>query len=296
MKRICPKKLLIVLLLIIPTQASLADSSNSSLDSLRVSIQALQDSLQNLQTVKDQHLQEFKRINEQIYQWKKESENRTQPLLQLRLQNALKSSREIADRIAELDRRSQTMKTLLQKFYQEMISAIDLEVQKRMDQNAPPNRANLEVIQKLGKEKLSYLNLLQSIQISKEEWQSLELEPGETPQRIAMKIAILNDKLNKLERSIKQEEQKLEELKKDRKVHEEMLGFYVELSRSVEDEQEIFDRSRLDEVKDHLENLLIKMKELENHIVEMKVSEVNLKEKIIRFKAASEKVSEPFND
>jgi len=144
----------------------------------------------------------------------------------------------------------------------------------------------MQFIQKLGKEKLSYLNLLQSIQISKEEWQSLEIEPGDTPQRIEMKIAILNDKLNKLERSISQEEEKLEELKKDRKVHEEMLDFYIELSRSVEDEQDIFDRNRIDEVKDHLENLSIKIREMENRIIEMKVNEVNLKKKIEKFKVA----------
>jgi hypothetical protein len=286
MKWICPKILLIVLLLIIPRKSSLADSLTSSLDSLRISIQVLQDSLQNLQTVKNLQLQEFKRINEQIYQLKKESENRTQPLQQFRLQNALKSSRKIADGIAELDRCSQQMKTQLQKHYQGMIKAIDVEVQKRMDQNTPLNRPNMQFIPKLGKEKLSYLNLLQSIQISKEEWQSLEIEPGDTPQRIEMKIAILNDKLNKLERSISQEEEKLEELKKDRKVHEEMLDFYIELSRSVEDEQEIFDRNRLDEAKDHLENLSIKIREMENRIIEMKVNEVNLKKKIEKFKVA----------
>lgn len=273
-----------ILLLTLGPNESLADVPGNRLDNLRTSIHAMQDSLQYFQNIRDQYLQEFKHINEQIYRLKNESVNRSQPLLQIRLQNALKSSREIADRISGTDLNIRKTKTLLQKLYQEMIYAIDIEIGKRLEQSVLPNRSNLEVIQKLGEEKLTYLNGLQSIKISEEEWQNLEIDPDDTPQRIEMKTAILSDKLKRLERSIELEEHKLGELIKDHKVQQEMLSFYYDLSRSVEDEQEIFDRNRLDEVKELLENLSVIISEMENSILAMKVSEMNLHAKIERFK------------
>jgi len=282
---------LIVLTFTYHVVGSPPDSSNMSLDSLRISIQTLQDSLQYLTTVKDKEMQEFKQINEQIYKYKEEP---NQPLIQFRLQNALKASREIADRIATIDRKSQDIKSQLQNLFQEIIKTIDAEIQGRITNSKPgsPNRDDMSIIQNLGKEKLRYLDQLQSIVINEDEWQQLEIEPDDTPQRIRMKFTILNDKLEKIERSISQEEVKLEELIKDSKVHKEMIGFYIELSRAVEDEQEIFDRNRLDELRDHLETLTIKITDMEHKIIAMKVDVVNIKKKIEQFTQASSTFNE----
>ncbi len=255
------------------------------LDSLREEIQNCQDSLLVLEKNKSQKLQNFKRVNDQIYKLKQEP---NQPLLQFRLQNALKSSREIADFISELDRHSQKNKTRLQIMYHEIIKQIDDEIQKRMNEKSSPNRIEMSGIQKLRKEKLFYMNMLQTLHIDEQEWLEIKIDPDDTPERIRMKTMILKDKLAKLERYIAQENEKLVEFKKEQKVQNEMLNFYQELSRSVEDEQEIFDRNRIEEVKDNLENIATKVRELEIEILNMKVSSVNLKEKIKQFEAASE--------
>lgn len=163
--------------------------------------------------------------------------------------------------------------------------AIDAEIDLllKTGESSPPKKEVLNQIQALSKEKSEYLELVNSTQIQVAEWQSINLEPDDSIQRINLKLSLLKDKAAKLSRVISQSEGRLEEYEKNYKMQKEMLGFYLDLSRSVEDEQGIFDRNRLDEMNDQIEILTKKIEIITEEIAENRLNFVHLQAKIDLF-------------
>ncbi|NOY60164.1 MAG: hypothetical protein GXO75_14715, partial [Calditrichaeota bacterium] len=192
------------------------------------------------------------------------------------------------------ERQINTLEQRLQFLYQTAVQEIDREIQKyllvkkKAVIKKKSSSLGFETIQKLEKEKADYYNRLKTIKVIDEEWKNLHVEAGDTPKRIQMKMAILQDKLASLERTIRQQKARLEELKKDRKVYQEMLSFYTDLKLAIDDEQEFFDRNRVDELQDRVDGIDTKIRELEQHINEMGADADTLKNKIEIFRNATE--------
>lgn len=263
-----------------------------SLDSMRATIQMMQDSLTTYQKSKEKIDREFQKINVKIYNDKKKLEKGANPLLRFRLNAKLKSSQEIANTIEVLDKNIQSLQMRLQQQYKAIILVIDKQVENRLEfireNKEKKGKINLELeqIRKLEKEKIVYTNQLQEIQVGRATWQNIKIEKNDSPQRIKMKLAILQDKLQNLERFILREKKRQIDLKRDRKVYDEMYGFYKELSRSIDDEMEFVDRNRIDELKDRVENISDKIHQSEVKLDEMKTNKIALEKKIRQFQAA----------
>lgn len=277
----------------------LRKSATTEIDSLRMLIQVAQDSLIKLESIQSQLEREFQQVNARIYHYKQDSTNGN-PLKNYRLQSALKTSHKMADQIEKHEMQIKSLEKKLQYLYQTSIQQIDREIQKNLtnSKKAFDQKKNSSIkfktIQKLEKEKADYYDRLKAIKIIDEDWKNLRLEPGDTSQRIQLKTAILQDKRTSLELSIQQQNVRLEELKKDRKVYQEMLGFYADLKLAIDDEQEFFDRNRIDELKDRVDDIDTKIRELEQDIYEMNADAESLKIKIELFRsAASDKNTTP---
>ncbi len=263
-----------------------------SLNNLRSTIQIMQDSLTIYQTSKVKIDREFQKINVKIYNDKKKMKMGGNPLLRFRLNAKLKSSREITNTIEILDKKIQSLQMRLQQKYKAIIPAIDKQVENRLEfireNKAKKEKINpeLEQIRKLEKEKIVYTNQLQEIQVGKATWQNIKIEKNDSRQRIKMKLVILQDKLQNLGRFILQEKKRQIDLKRDRKVYDEMYGFYKELSRSIDDEMEFVDRNRIDELKDRVENISDKIHQSEMKLKGMKTNKIALEKIIRQFQAA----------
>ncbi|KAA3610619.1 MAG: hypothetical protein DWQ05_21620 [Calditrichaeota bacterium] len=269
---------------------------NKSLDSLRIAIVRQQASLDSVQQVRSTQMLKFSEVNGQINEYKIELGKQRQPLLEFRLNAALKKSRELADKISILDARVNQIKVNLQELYKQMIATLDTEIRSLLSSSnsKTPNQAALNSSQRLSKEKSGYFSRLNSIKINVSEWQNITIEANDSPQRIMMKTTLLKDKAARLERVILQDEERLRELEKDKKMQNEMLVFYLDLSRTLEDEQGIFDRDRLEELKDQSENFAREIQIIKSQISENKLNSVNLYEKISRFTQAWKKKLENY--
>ncbi|NIA29758.1 MAG: hypothetical protein GWP06_07620, partial [Actinobacteria bacterium] len=243
-----------------------------------------------MKSFQSQRQHEFQQVNSRIYRYKQELEKKNNPFQNFRLQNALKTSRVMADQLEKQERQIKTLEQRLQFLYQTAVQEIDREIQKyllvkkKAVIKKKSSSLGFETIQELEKEKADYYNRLKTIKVIDAEWKNLHVEPGDTPQRIQMKMAILQDKLANLERTIRQQKARLEELKKDRKVYREMLSFYTDLKLAIDDEQEFFDRNRVDELQDRVDGIDTKIRELEQHINETGADADTLKNKIKIFR------------
>ena len=285
--------LLMLFLLGMANGAEASLDSTNKLDSLRLTIQAAQDSLTQLQSTQSQMQREFQQINAQIYRYKQDKGSGN-PIKNYRLQNALKTSRSMADQLEKNTSQIKSLENELQHLYRMAIQQIDRKIQNNLanSKNAfvQTKRPSLrfETIQKLEKEKADYYNRLKTINVIDEDWKNLRLEPDDTPQRIQMKTAILQDKLANSELIIQQQKVRLQELEKDRKVYQEMLGFYTDLKLAVDDEQEFFDRNRVEELQDQIDGIDKKIKELRQEIYETTANADTLKNKVKIFQNAAE--------
>ena len=115
-----------------PREAQTAD-----IDNLRLSIQATQGSLIQLQSNQSQLQRKFQQVNARIYHYKQASTS-SNPIKNYRLQNALKASRKMADQIENNARQIKLIEKKLQHLYQTAIQQIDREIQNNLasSQNA----------------------------------------------------------------------------------------------------------------------------------------------------------------
>ncbi len=287
-----------LIILVILLFASIANGSDLSrkrevidVDSLRTVIRIKQDSLSQLKSMQLHRQDEFQSINAKIYRYK---ENKgSNPLKDYRLQNELKKSRKMADQIEKNKIQINSLENELQHLYQVAIKQIDRKIQNNLANsknalNQTKKPSDFETIQNLEKEKADYYNRLKAINDVDEDWKKLRIEPGDTRQRIQMKTAILQDKLANIELVIQQRKQRLQELDKDRQVYQEMMGFYVDLKLAVDEEQEFFDRNRVDELQDQIDSIDKKRKELRQEIHKMSANADTLKNKVVIFKNAAQ--------
>ncbi len=274
---------------LISAMGGLPYAQTSDVGSLRAEITSLQDSLTRVEKTKSSLSEAFEKINQKIYDDKKTLEKHGNFLVEFRLRNQLKKSREIADRIAIKESQIESVKSQLQYLYQKMIGQLNAIIQKRLKNTTgdfKPGKdisSELKTIQELEKEKSEYYDRLQAFEIDDNSWQKIEIEPGDGPDRIRMKISILQDKLRRLQHSIEQEGQRLKELKNDRSVYEEMQSFYTELNQSIEAEQDFFDRDRVDELKDRVDEISSEIRQQQDRLSIMKENEKAIRKKVERF-------------
>lgn len=208
------------------------------------------------------------------------------------MQNALKTSHQLADSIDSTSRALREKKSRLQQAYAAAIQEIELEIQRqlRLVKLAPldkrQRKIRLTLVKNLENEKAGYAARLQTMKIDEKGWEKILIEPGDRLRRLKLKTALLEDFLQNLNRSFNALKKDIQKKLSDRKTYEELLDFYKELDESLDDDQDIFDRNRIDELEDKLEDLDRENARLRHRVTALNQDITILNAKIERFKAA----------
>ncbi len=255
---------------------------------LKQQISTLQDSMESVQKQTDSIEVAFNAVNKNIYRYQKDLEANNNPLIRLRLDGALRSARDIGDRLERLNQIRRAFKQRLNVLYAEAISAIDKEIElltaeNHDSQSAKFQRKNFERIASLEAEKSAFHQLLSKKPVQVADWRLLKIEENDSPRRIRLKKSILEDQLRKLLQQIDDHDIRQKAIAKDQKLYQEMLEFYTELNQGIDDEQEFFDRNRLDELNDRLDVLGNEMKTLDEKIALLDRDVELLREKLGNF-------------
>jgi len=233
----------------------------SELDSLRVFIRSLQSEIEQKQAVITQLSKEFNSINEKIYEYKADQNSGANPFSNLRMQNALKTSHELADSIDSINKQLRESKSKLQNACSAAIQQIELEIQHELefiklsplDKRQRKNR--LALVKNLENEKADYAARLQTIKVDEKGWEKIIIQPEDNLRRLQLKAALLEDFLSNLNQSVRFLESEIEKNRGDKKTYTELLDFYKELDESLDDDQDIFDRNRIEELRYKIEGL-----------------------------------------
>ncbi len=269
-----------------------ATMRTSELDSLRAVIHSLQSKIQQQQAILTRLSRDFNATNAKVYQYKSEQNGRVNLFARLRMQNALKTSHQLADSIDSISGALRENKSKLQQAYAAAIQKIELEIQRQLrliklvHLDKQKRKIYLALVKKLEKEKADYTARLQTMKIDEKGWEKILIEPEDTLRRLKLKTALLEDFLQNLIRSFNALKKDIQKNLNDRKTYEELLDFYKELDESLDDDQDIFDRNRIDELEDKLEDLDRENARLRLRIITLKQDITILNAKIERFKDA----------
>jgi DNA repair exonuclease SbcCD ATPase subunit len=240
---------------------SIAAVQGSELDSLKILIRSLQSEIEQKQAVIARLSEEFTSMNVKIYEYKAEQNNGVNPFSHLRMQNALKTSHQLADSLDSINKQLRESKSKLQQVYSTAIQKIEEKIQHELSlakdnsQNRSQQKKQLNDIRKLENEKADYAARLQTLKVDEGGWEKIEIEPEDNRRRLKLKAALLEDFLRNLTQSVRSLESELEKNRSDRKTYMELRDFYKELAESLDDDQDIFDRNRVEELRDKLEAL-----------------------------------------
>ena len=262
----------------------------TELDSLRVLIRSLQNDIEQKQTVMTRLSKEFNKANREIYKYKVDKRQGMNPFSRLQMQNALRISHQLADSVDATSQYLRKKRLRLQQVYKAAIGQIQIAIEQEMshvklnghDKNR--SKRQLDYISDLEEEMTVYSNRLQKMQIDEKGWEKIRIEPGESIRRLKLKLALLEDFRKNLEHystSLKTDNQKIQS---ERKTYLELLDFYTELEESLDDDQDIFDHNRLDELQEKIDNLDGESAKLKKQIAVLQQDISHIKVKIGRFR------------
>ena len=263
----------------------------SDLDSLRVLIRSFQNKIEQKESFITQLSQEFNTINAKIYEYKTVQTSGVASFSG-RLRNALKASHQLADTLDFVTRQIREDKSKLQNAYSAAIEHIERKIQgeltevKRESRNRNEQKKRLNLIKHLEQEKAEYAGNLQKMQVDEKGWKKITIEAGDTLRRLKLKAALLEDFEKNLKQSIQTLESGSRKNRDDKKTYAELLDFYKELDESLDDDQDIFDKSRIEELRDKIENSDTEFAELKQQMKTLNRDIAILKAKIEHFKSA----------
>lgn len=257
-------------------------------DSLRSAVTAKEDSLKLLDKIQKRIKQSFDVLNAEIFKQKKELETSSNPLVRLRLSGNLKESASLATKLDNLQKQRQSLQQELQRTYRWIIAVTDSVVKKKMQavhnqQNSHSQLAALNVISFLEKEKKNWQKKLAELAPAESEKPLLEIEPGDTIERVQLKTQLLQDRIRKVDSDIKKLKKRRAGLQSDLQIYEEMLSFMDNLQQNIDPEQEYFDQERNDQIKDDVRNTKLKISGIDERLEQLTDQEKELENKLKQF-------------
>ena len=282
----------LLLLGVLPGQVAVGAIQSSDLDSLRSLIYSLQDEIEKRQANLENLSERFNEINLQVYEYKADQNKGVSPIARLRGQNALKASHHLADSLDSVNKSLRAKKSALQRACVTAIHEIDLQIQHELiwikgnPKDKRQRKARLTLIKDMENEKANYAARVQTTQVDEKGWEKITIEPEDTLRRLNLKTTLLEDFLTNLRQSLRALGRELATNAGDMKTYTELRDFYKELDESLDDDQDIFDRDRIEELQDKLDNLDSENRTLGKKQIVLNTDMAILIAKIDRFKVA----------
>ncbi len=265
------------------------------IDSLRGAITTKEDSLKQLDTIHKRIKQSFDALNAEIFRQKKELETSSNPLVRIRLSGNLKESASLAAKLEKLQKQKLRIRRELQSAYRRIITVTDSVAKQKMQavhtqQNSRSQIAALNMISLLEKEKKVWQKKLAESAPAESQKPLLEIEPGDTMERLQLKIQLLQDRIRQVDGDLKKLHKRRAELQSDLQIYEEMLSFMDNLQQNIDPEQEYFDQERSDQLKDDVRNAKLKISGIDERLKQLLRQKTELENKLQQFKVYLKKM------
>lgn len=260
------------------------------IDSLRGAITIKEDSLKQLDKMQKRIKQSFDALNTEIFRQKKELETSSNPLIRLSLNGNLKASARLAAKLEKLQKQKLRIQRELLNAYRRVIAVIDSLVREKLpvvhhQQNSRIQIAALNMISLLEKEKKVWQKKLAEMGPTETQKPLLEIEPGDTIERLQLKIQLLQDRIRQVDGDLKKLRKRRTGLQSDLQIYQEMLGFMDNLQQNIDPEQEYFDQERSDQLKDDVRNAKLKISGIDERLGQLSAQKEELENKLTQFKA-----------
>jgi len=217
-----------------------ADAQTPVYSSLRDQLVRISGQIKTAQEQQDVLLRRNKGITDRINSAKQRLQKGSNLLLELRLQNDLRSSRELADQMQEMDKKTYGLIKRSVDLKKQLVNLLNAEINRlSQEANATRNRKKrlqrLQDVLKLQKEKETYQS--QITEESNELLLSLEIivENDDGPDDILQKVAILKDQRDIIRDKERKLDSQIQNIQKNINMHRSMLGLLQDIGRSEED-------------------------------------------------------------
>jgi flagellar biosynthesis chaperone FliJ len=231
---------------------------------------------------------EFDKLNEGIYRLKTELLHSNNPLKKIELKNKLSKSSKIANQIKNIEVQIDKLNKETNKKRKKIISVLNHLINFEIKKFNSTDSSKLKI--SIIKEVINYENKKQYYhKLSNESVQRIDenpeinINPNDNLDKINLKIDLIKDRLAFLKEERKYLQKKREELNSDLSVYVEMNDFMKDIRRNIDEEQEFYDRDRVEQIKLKIKKIKSELKKIEERLKTISVSDAYYKEKLIEF-------------
>ncbi|MFC1717246.1 hypothetical protein ACFL6S_26530 [Candidatus Poribacteria bacterium] len=269
-----------------------------SYSSLKEQLTQIAGQIKALQVRQDELLRRGKELTDGINAAKQKLQKDGNLLLELRLQNNLRSSREIADRVQELDKRiySFTKRSVDLKNQLVNLLSAGIDTLSREADATTDNRKRLQHLQRvlqLQKEKENYQ--AQITEESNELLLSLEVTIAEDdgPDDILQKAAIIEDQRDIIRAKERKLHNQIQDTQKNINLQRNMLELLRDIGRGEEDELDLDRSLRIAERQEEIRDMEAALKVMQARRDIWEAREKALTEKAKQFYQEADKLLQP---
>ncbi|MCZ6678799.1 MAG: hypothetical protein O7E52_16315 [Candidatus Poribacteria bacterium] len=250
------------------------------------------------QAGRDLLLRQNKGLTDKINATKRQLQGGGNPLAELRLQNDLKASRELADRIQALDQQIYALTAQSVATKRQLVNMLTHEIERlsqaaHATENAKQARQRLDQVLQLQKEKENY-----QTQISTESNELLlgldiTLAGTDGPDEILQKLAIVRDQRDIIGAKIQQLDQHIQETQKNLSLRRNMLELLRDIRRGEDDEFDLDRSLRIAELQEDITDIETTLEIMGAKQESWRMREKALVKKAKQFAQEAEKFTQP---
>lgn len=269
-----------------------------ALDSLRASIATDENTLINLKSQKETISKLFKSINDKIYEIKLK---KTSNLLNnIKLNQYLKESNLYADSIDTINSLVNSILLSLNNKYNSVITRLNEMILTEQEKFKKETIAQKKIdifnnIQDMEKEKQKFLDKL-NIDTTRINIETpVEIEAGDSFESVKLKIDILYDRVHYIDKERNRLSENQNELKSEMLIYQDMVDFLAELRLNVDEEQDFYDRDRVNQLRYQIREIKSELSDNEIKLKSMGAEKNKCLYKIDKFKNYLDKLLKSSN-
>ncbi len=286
----------LIFILLLYVQKSLCQVK--AIDSLRISIATDEIVLSKLKSQKETISELFKSINNKIYEIK--LKNTGNLLNNIKLSQYLKESNLYADSIETINSLVNRILLSLNNKYNSVITILNGMILTEQEKFKKETVAQKKIdifnnIQDMEKEKQKFLDKL-NINTTKINIETpVEIEAGDSFESVKLKIDILYDRINYIDKERNRLSESQNELKSEILIYQDMLDFLAELRLNIDEEQDFYDRDRVNQLRYQIRDIKSELSDNEIKLKNMGVEKNKCLYKIDKFKNYLDKLLKSSN-
>lgn len=270
----------------------------STIDSLKNSVLRDENYLSKLKFQKSDISNIFNQINNKIYSIKLKKSN--DPITRIEFDKYLKESNLYADILDSINSSINRTLSILDIKYNSIITKLDVMI--LIDQDEFKNETDaqkkinvFDMIQQLENEKQKYQDLVNRSFKKMDLAVPLNIEPNDSFENIKLKIDIINDRIHFANEERFMLLNKQNELRSELSVYQDMIDFMADLRLSIDEEQDFYDRDRVNQLHYHVREINKELSDIEIKLKTIEFGKNLILEKLKEFNKYLNMLLKPSN-